>query len=180
MHKNKLIIFLLLIISTSSLVVSQDIKVGDKAKDFSLPYATKDTIVSELIKLNRLLGKIVIIIAFYPADWSPGCTKQLCLFRDNFKRFSQLNAEILAISGDYVWSHNNWAEHQNYPFKLLSDHNHKVAKLYESYNEDNGYNKRTVFVINQEGFISYIDWKYDVSGDTSFNNLQKALQQIHK
>ena len=61
MYKNKLIIFLLLCISTSSLVVSQDIKVGDKAKDFSLPYATKDTIVREGIKLNGLLGKKVII-----------------------------------------------------------------------------------------------------------------------
>jgi peroxiredoxin len=88
----------------------------------------------------------------------------------------KLDAEILAISGDYVWSHHFWAKHQNYPFKLLSDHDHSVAKKYKSYNPERGYNKRTVFVIDKKGVITYIDWKYDVSSDSSFENLQKALK----
>jgi len=180
MYKNKLIIILLLFIFTTSFIIGQTLVVGDKAKDFALPYATKDTIIRAGIKLSEVIGKKIIILAFYPADWSPGCTQQLCTFRDNFERFSKLDAEILAISGDYVWSHKNWAENKNYPFKLLSDHNHKVAKLYESYNKEYGYNKRTVFVIDTKGLISYIDWKYDVSGDSSFQNLQKALQNIQR
>ncbi|MBI4418857.1 MAG: redoxin domain-containing protein, partial [Ignavibacteriales bacterium] len=73
-------------------------------------------------------------MAFYPADWSPGCTKELCTFRDSLARLQEPNVEILAISGDYVWSHHAWAKHHEFPFKLLSDHRHTVARLYASSN----------------------------------------------
>lgn len=167
--------FIVLLLITGS-ANTQTINIGDKFFDFTLPYATQDTIVYDGIKLSELIGKKPIVLAFYPADWSPGCTKQLCAFRDNFAILEKLDAEILAISGDYVWSHHFWAKHQNYPFKLLSDHDHSVAKKYESYNHERGYNKRTVFVIDKKGIIIYIDWKYNVSSDTSFENLKKALK----
>lgn len=167
--------FIVLLLITGN-VQTQSINIGDKFIDFALPYATQDTIIYDGIKLSELIGKKPVVLAFYPADWSPGCTKQLCTFRDNFAMLEQLDAEILAISGDYVWSHHFWAKHQSYPFKLLSDHDHSVAKKYESYNQERGYNKRTVFVIDKQGKIAYIDWKYGVADDTSFENLKNALK----
>jgi peroxiredoxin len=167
-------------IQQTSFILCQNLHVGNRATDFSLPCATKDSIFQQEVKLSGFNGIKEVVIAFYPADWSPGCTKQLCSFRDSFSKFKDLSAEILAISGDYVWSHHNWAENKNYPFKLLADHSHRVAKLYESYNSESGYNKRTVFVIDKKGLISYIDWKYNVTSDTSSVNLQKALTLTQK
>ncbi|RCK76558.1 MAG: Alkyl hydroperoxide reductase subunit C-like protein [Ignavibacteriae bacterium] len=161
-------------------VYLQELKVGDAAPNFKLPYATKDTIDQNGIQLSDLIGKKIIVIAFYPADWSPGCTNQMCSFRDDFEFFNDINAEVLAISGDYVWSHHNWAKSQNYQFKLLSDHNHKVAELYNSYNSDRGFNKRTVFIIDKNGKIAYIDWKYSTTDDSSLKKLKSKLNDITK
>lgn len=169
-----------LLVVTHQTIYTQQLKVGDIAPDFKLPYATSDTIDHEGLQLSDLVGKKVILIAFYPADWSTGCTKQMCSYRDNFDLFDKLNVEILAISGDYVWSHHQWAKHQGYQFKLLSDHDHKVAKLYDSYNSQNGYNKRTVFLIDKNGKIAYIDWKYSTFDDVSFNKLKLAIEKLTK
>ncbi len=158
--------------------MSQTLKVGDKAPDFKLPYATKDTIVFSGISLSELVGEKIIVLAFYPADWSGGCTTQMCTFRDNFLELSRLGAEVLGISGDYVFSHREWAKSLNLPFKLLSDHKHEVAKLYNSYDENSGYNKRTVFVIDKNGKIAYINWKYNVRNPRHFEELQKALTNL--
>jgi len=157
---------------------SQSIKVGDKAPDFKLPYATKDTIVFSGVSLSDLIGKRNIVLAFYPADWSGGCTTEMCTFRDNFSELSKLDAEVLGISGDYVFSHHEWAKHLNLQFKLLSDHKHEVAKLYNSYDENSGYNKRTIFIIDKTGRVAYINWRYDVRNPKHFEELQKALADL--
>ncbi len=170
--------YILLILFFSVSAHTQSINIGDEYIDFTLPYATRDTIVHQGITLSEIVRKKPVVLAFYPADWSTGCTKQLCAFRDNFAMLEKLDAEILAISGDYVWSHHFWAKHQNFPFKLLSDHDHSVAKKYASYNAERGYNKRTVFVIDKQGKIAYIDWKYSLADDESFNNLKDALSKL--
>ena len=79
-------------------------KVGDTAPDFRLPYATQEAIhlkPEEQMALSSLRGKNVIL-AFYPADWSGGCTKEVCTLRDTFAELSKLNATVLGVSGDYV------------------------------------------------------------------------------
>lgn len=172
------IISLSLLILMLTGALSQTLKVGDRAPDFKLPYATKDTIVFSGVSLSELIGKKNIVLAFYPADWSGGCTTQMCTFRDNFVELSRLDAEVLGISGDYVFSHREWAKSLNLPFKLLSDHKHEVAKLYNSYDENSGYNKRTVFVIDKNGKIAYINWKYNVKDPKHFEELQKALANL--
>ncbi|HEY0384763.1 MAG TPA: peroxiredoxin, partial [Pyrinomonadaceae bacterium] len=118
-------------------------KVGQAAPDFSLPYATQEQIYlkpEERLSLSAQRGKNVIL-AFYPADWSGGCTKEVCTLRDTFAELSKLNASVLGISGDYVFSHHEWAKFHKLQFPLLSDHDHKVARLYGSYMEDAGFNK---------------------------------------
>ncbi len=161
----------------SFLTAQQQIHIGMKAPDFKLPYATKDTIVFDGIKLSDYFGKSVVLLAFYPADWSGGCTKEVCMLRDNFSELSTLKAEVLGISGDYVFSHREWAHYHNLPFKLLSDHTHTVAKLYDSYNDSSGFNKRTVFVIDTHGTIIYADLHYDVSTMESFSKLRDTIMK---
>ena len=149
--------------------------VGDAAPDFTLPYATKDSIAKTPLKLADLIGKRAVVIAFYPADWSTGCTKEVCTLRDNFGALQSLDAEILAISGDYVWSHHEWAKFHSLPFRLLSDHSHAVARLYGSLNEKSLYNRRTVFVINRQGKIAYANLTYSVADQQDFDKLRAAL-----
>lgn len=165
----------------SSFVSAQgqsELRVGDLAPDFTLSYATRDTINFEGLKLSNLIGSKYIILAFYPADWSSGCTKEVCTMRDSFSDLKNLDAEVFGISGDYVFSHHEWAKFHNLPFTLLSDHNHEVAKRYNSFNETWGFNKRTVFVIDKDGRIAYADMKYDVSNTEDFELLRSKIAEL--
>lgn len=154
------------------------LKVGDIAPGFTLPYATKDSISRSQLSLCDLVGRRTIIVAFYPADWSTGCTKEVCTMRDNFGALQSLDAEVLAISGDYVWSHHEWAKSLALPFKLLSDHAHLVAKLYSSFNEKSMYNRRTVFVVDEHGKIVYANLEYSVEDLKDFEKLKFALASV--
>lgn len=151
---------------------------GQKAPDFSLAYATKDSIFRTPLKLSEVVGKQNIILAFYPADWSGGCTKEVCALRDDFDNLQKLNVEVFGISGDYVFSHYEWAKHHNLPFKLLSDHSHEVAKAYASYNEKSMMNRRTVFVVDRKGNLGYVDLEYSVRDNDDFNRLKEALIKL--
>lgn len=151
------------------------LRVGEPAPDFTLPYATKEQIVREGMRLSDVSAKGPVILAFYPADWSGGCTKEMCTMRDNF---ADLGVTVLGISGDYVYSHFEWAKHHNLPFPLLSDHDHAVARAYLSYNEETGYNRRTVYVVDTAGKIAYIDLSYRVDTSESFDKLKSALSSI--
>ncbi|HTQ46110.1 MAG TPA: peroxiredoxin [Polyangiaceae bacterium] len=151
-------------------------RVGDPAPNFALPYATRDSIASDSLRLSNLEGQRSIVLAFYPADWSSGCTKEVCSLRDNFKQLGALNADVIGISGDYVFSHFEWAKHHDLPFRLASDHKHDVAKLYASYNEGSGHDYRTVYVIDRTGKIAYVDLAYSVRDSVSFGKLHAALE----
>jgi len=177
---SKAMMMMLTVLSTSASLSQSEaiINVGQSAPDFALPYATRDSIARAPLKLSAIVGERAIILAFYPADWSGGCTKEMCTMRDDFKDLENLNAELLAISGDYVFAHHQWAKEQNFPFRLLSDHLHAVAKLYDSYNEKYGFNKRTVFVIDKKGKIAYEDLQYSVADNDDFNRLKDALSKL--
>lgn len=177
------ILLLSLVLSCSVFAIAQTeavklLKVGDNAPDFSLPYATRDSVANDDLNLSDFLGKRNVVLAFYPADWSGGCTKEVCAMRDNFSVLSELDAEILGISGDYAYSHHEWAKHHELPFKLVSDHQHLVARMYSSYNNETGYNKRTVFIIDKEGKVAYTDMQYSTKTLDSFNKLQEALKSM--
>ncbi len=154
------------------------LKVGDKAPDFTLPAATKDTILYKGISLDSQVGKNNIILAFYPADWSGGCTTEMCTMRDNFAELGNLGATVFGISGDYVYSHRQWAKELNLPFTLLADHAHDVAKTYQSFNPSTGHDYRTVYVIDRNGKIAYMDLKYVAGSEESFSKLKNALASL--
>jgi len=154
------------------------LKVGDAAPDFSLPYATRDSVASDALTLASFKGKHNVVVAFYPADWSGGCTKEVCTLRDNFSQLGALNADVIGISGDYVFSHHEWAKFHNLPFRLAADHDHAVAKRYGSYMADYGFNRRTVFLVDKQGKLAYIDMAYSPRDSVSFDKLQVAIKAL--
>ena len=85
------------------------------APDFELPSSTGET-----VKLSDLRGNWAVVY-FYPADDTPGCTKEACSFRDSFEDFTDVGAAVVGISGDSVDSHKAFAAKHNLPFTLLSD-----------------------------------------------------------
>jgi peroxiredoxin len=155
-------------------------KVGEAAPDFKLPYATQEQIYfkpEERMSLSSMRGKNVIL-AFYPADWSGGCTKEVCTLRDTFAELGKLNATVLAVSGDYVFSHHEWAKFHKLPFPLLSDHDHKVARAYGSYNEEVGFNNRTVFLIDKDGVVRYSNLTFKAGDANDYNRLREELAKL--
>jgi glutaredoxin-dependent peroxiredoxin len=175
-HSRTLAVLLLALAVIGAGTAFSQPKVGDSAPDFTLPAATRDSILSAGLRLSDSFGKGPIVLAFYPADWSGGCTKEMCTMRDNFAGLASLNAIVYGISGDYVFSHREWAKQLGLPFALLSDHDHAVAKTYASFNPDRGFNRRTIFVIDMNGRISYVDLDYKVNSPESFERLSAALK----
>ena len=166
--------------SASAPKVAAAPKVGEAAPDFKLPYATQEKLFmkpEEQMSLASLRGKNVIL-AFYPADWSGGCTAEVCTFRDTFADLGKLNAVVLGISGDYVFSHHEWAKHHKLQFPLLSDHDHKVARAYDSYMEDYGFNKRTIFLIDKEGIVRYVNLALKANEKKDYDALRAELEKL--
>ena len=126
---------------------------NDVAPDFTL-FATPD----QKITLSEFKGKNVIL-AFYPADWSPVCSDQMALYNEMLKFFKNYDAEIFGISVDSKWCHLAFAQSRNLHFPLLADFEPKgqVAKMYGAYNEEEGECKRAIFVIDKEGIVQ---WSY--------------------
>ena len=126
---------------------------GETAPDFEL-HATPD----QRLALKQLKGKNVII-AFYPADWSPVCSDQMALYNEMLKYFSKYDATILGISVDSKWCHLAFADSRKLHFPLLADFEPKgaVSKMYGVYDETEGESERALFVIDKEGKIA---WSY--------------------
>lgn len=158
---------------------SEVVEVGTLAPDFSLPFATQGSIAEALLTLSVEVEKEPIVLAFYPADWSPGCTREVCVFRDATSDPGNPKQRIWAISGDYTWSHHAWAKHLNLPFELLSDHDHTVAKLYGSFNPDSGKNRRSIFVIGTDRKVLFANSTYNVRTDDDYEVLKEVLAGIN-
>ena len=167
---------LILILLLTSFAKAEEIvyKVGDSVPDFKLSYATKDSIGSEELTAAGLKGTRYLL-AFYPADWSGGCTKEICTFRDSFEDLKKLDIEILAVSGDYIYSHFEWAKHHNLPFKLVADPTREFGQKMGVYMPEHGMHKRSVFVVGKDGKFEYIDSEYSVKDGADFEALKAAL-----
>jgi len=124
---------------------------GDLAPTFKL-YATPDQQVS----LEELKGKNVVL-AFYPADWSPVCGDEIALFNQAKPIFDRYNAQLLGISVDGAWCHTAYAKANNVHIPLLADFEPKgaVSKAYGIYHENNGTSGRALFLIDTAGIIQY-------------------------
>ncbi len=128
-----------------------NVKVGDKAPDFTLPSQT-----GEPVTLSSFFGKSSVVLYFYPKDESPGCTKEACNFRDNYEAFKLLGAEVVGVNSGSVESHKSFAEHHNLPFILLSDRDNSVRKLYGVPSTLGLIAGRVTYIIDKEGIVRHI------------------------
>jgi len=126
---------------------------GTPAPDFSL-HSTPDQAVSLLEFRGR-----PVILAFYPADWSPVCGDQMALYNEILSEFGRFNAELIGISVDGIWCHLAFAQDRHLHFPLLADFEPKgdVARRYGVYRAHEGVSERALFVIDAEGIIR---WSY--------------------
>ena len=128
--------------------------------------------------LSAFRGKSHVILAFYPADWSGGCTREVCTLGDHFVALGELSAEVIGISGNSAYSHHAWAKHHDLPFRLAADHDHGVAKRYASYDAGSGMDRRTVYLVNRDGKIACVDLAYRAKDSASFDRLVLAIRAL--
>ena len=104
------------------------------------------------VSLKDFAGKDVILY-FYPKDDTPGCTKEACGFRDEWKTLQKLGAVVLGVSGDSQASHQKFAAKYKLPFPLLSDPDRAVMEKYGAYGEKMMYGKKVTGVIRSTVWI---------------------------
>lgn len=131
--------------------LSKPLEEGTKAPDFELKDAG-----GKLVRLSDYRGKMVLLV-FYPLDWSPGCSQQLDLYQSEMAEFDKRKIDIIGISVDSIYSHGAWAAVRNITFPLLSDFNPRgeVARKFNIFREEDGFTERALFIIDREGIIRY-------------------------
>jgi peroxiredoxin len=146
---------------------------GTSAPDFELR-ATPD----QVLRLSELRGRPVIL-AFYPADWSPVCGDQMALYNEVLPEFREYGAELLGISVDGVWCHAAFARDRKLHFPLLSDFEPKgaVSRLYGAYRHKEGTSERALFVLDADGIIR---WSYcsPVGVNPGADGILNALESL--
>jgi peroxiredoxin len=148
---------------------------GTAAPDFTL-HVTPD----QTLSLRELRGKPVIL-AFYPADWSPVCGDQMALYNEVLPEFHKFDATILGLSVDGVWCHRAFTEARKLRFPLLADFEPKgaVAQSYGAYRAGEGVCERALFVIDKAGVIA---WSYcsPVAVNPGADGILEALEALPK
>jgi peroxiredoxin len=154
---------------------SHALPAGVLAPDFSLKSTPDQT-----VKLSEFRGQPVVL-AFYPADWSPVCGDQMGLYNEILSEFQELGAELFGISVDGVWCHTAFSHDRKLHFPLLADFEPKgaVARLYGVYRESDGTAERALFVINAEGNIH---WSYvsPIGVNPGAEGILSALSELNK
>jgi peroxiredoxin len=155
--------------------VEKILRAGTPAPEFAL-HVTPD----QKLSLSELLGK-PLILAFYPADWSPVCGDQMALYNEVLPEFEKLGATLLGISVDNAWCHNAFAKDRHLHFPLGADFEPKgeVARRYGAYREGDGTSERALFVIDKNGVIA---WSYlsPVAVNPGADGILQALEALTK
>jgi len=142
------------------------LKIGDKAPDFSAPIQS-----GEMKSLNDFAGK-KLVLYFYPKDDTPGCTKQACNLRDNYKNLIEQGYQVVGVSPDNVAKHQKFIAKYELPFDLLADTEQDICNAYGVWVEKSMYGRtymgvaRTTFVIDENGIIQEIIEKVNVGEHT--------------
>jgi mycoredoxin-dependent peroxiredoxin len=148
--------------------------VGSAAPDFTLKNQDQQD-----VSLASFRGKKRVVLIFYPLDWSPVCTKEhVCLVND-MKRFDQLDAQVLGLSVDSVWSHKAYAEKMGIHYPLLADFHPRgsVAEKYGAYLADKGITGRAIFIIDRDGKLAW-QKNYDIPVVPPIDEVAKALEGV--
>src|ERR1700740_1828094 len=150
------------------------ITVGQKAPEFTLQDQNKKE-----VKLSDFAGKKKVVLVFYPLDWSPTCTNEHACFVNDMKQFETLDAEVLGVSVDSVWSHKAYAEKMGIKYSLLADFHPKgaVSEKYGTYLADKGITGRAIAIVNKEGNVAWFK-NYDIPVVPDIKEVATALTQV--
>ncbi len=162
--------------STPTAIIVSGPAVGRPAPDFTLPWANKDGVgpTEAPYQLWRDRGKTVVI-AFYPRDFTSGCTAEMRTFAEQYDSLFGSEVTVIGISTDSVESHTRFASSLNLPFRLLSDPDQKVARKFGS-NGDKGYMRRTVYVIGPRGKVTYRNLQFNALDPKQYAELAGAVR----
>ena len=150
------------------------LSVGQAAPDFTLPNQNK-----EEVKLSDFAGKKNVVLMFYPLDWSPVCTNEHACFVNDMKSFEGLDAEVLGVSVDSVWSHKAYAEKMGIKYSLLADFQPRgaMSDKYGVFLADKGITGRVIVIVNKAGKIGWIK-DYGIPNVPEVKEVAAALQQV--
>src|SRR5688500_9432230 len=151
-------------------------EVGRRAPDFSLPWANREGVgpVESPYQLASDRGRTVVI-AFYPRDFTKGCTAQMQTFGEQYDSLIGPDVTLVGISTDSVTTHSRFAASLGLPFRLLSDPEQRVSKQYAS-KDGGGYNRRTVYVIGPDGRVKYRNMKFNALDPQAYSELRAAVK----
>jgi peroxiredoxin len=152
--------------------MAAEIKVGDKAPDFTLEDQDKNAVT-----LSSFQGKKNVVLAFYPLDWSPVCTNENTCFSNDLPKFDHANAVVFGISTDSVWSHKAWKESLKLKHNLLSDIKRKVCQDYGLFIPEANINKRATVIVDKSGVVRYVKVQ-EILTARDDNEILKALEQL--
>jgi mycoredoxin-dependent peroxiredoxin len=150
------------------------IAVGEKAPDFTLPNQDKKE-----VKLSDFAGKKNVLLVWYPLDWSPTCTNEHACIVNEMKAFETLDAEVLGVSVDSVWSHKAYADKMGIKYSLLADFHPKgaMSEKYGVYLADKGITGRAIAIVNKKGNVAWFK-NYDIPVVPDLNEVSAALGQV--
>ena len=150
------------------------IAVGQKAPDFTLPNQDKKE-----VKLSDFAGKKNVVLVFYPLDWSPVCTNEHACMVNDMKAFETLDAEVLGVSVDSVWSHKAFADKMGIKYSLLADFHPKgaMSEKYGVYLADKGITGRSIVIVNKSGNVAWVK-NYDIPVVPDIKEVAAALSQV--
>ena len=155
-----------------SWLCSDPLAAGKAAPDFTLPDDS-----GKSVTLSKLRGKNVVLV-FYPLDWSPVCTNEhVCLVND-MKAFETLDAEVLGVSVDSVWSHKAFADKMGIKYSLLADFHPKgaMSEKYGIYLADKGITGRAIVIVGRNGKVAWVK-NYDIPVVPDVKEVAAALGQ---
>jgi len=131
------------------------VKVGQPAPDFSAKYLVRKEKGFDFpeVKLSEFKGKKNVVLAFFPAAFSPGCTNEMAKYQEQSGQFNANNTVILGMSVDSTWANEAFAEKLGVKFPILSDANRSITKSYGLFNEPQQVANRATFVIDKNGIV---------------------------
>jgi len=148
--------------------------VGAAAPEFTL----KDQNQKE-IKLSDFSGKKNVVLVFYPLDWSPVCTNEHACLVNDMKAFDTLDAEVLGVSVDSVWSHKAYGEKMGIKYSLLADFHPKgaMSEKYGAYLPEKGITGRSIIIVDKQGKVAWLK-NYDIPVVPDIKEVAAALGQV--
>lgn len=152
--------------------------VGDVAPDFTLPWADGKGARAEPVTLSKLRGQVVVL-AFYPADYTGGCTIEMTKFRNEYKALFGDGVTVIPISRDSLSTHKRWVNDSSFQFALASDTAGAVAQQYASAGRGKYFN-RTVFVVGKDGKVVWSKAPFNANAQVGYDSLAVAVAAAKK